>query len=325
MKTTTRKIILPDRYRMVFGATLFFCVMLFSFTLSAPTVFLDIGIYSAIFLSLPLFMIVGLSLVFCVVAGEIDLSFPSTITFTGFIFAWFLEQTNNNFLIAASLALLAGTFVGLLNAFLVVKLGLSSLITTLGMNFAIVGLTQILNQGNIRTFEELNDTKIRTVLVGSTGPIPNQMLWALGIALILGLVFHRHKFGLHVRICGDNPEAGRAMGVNIEATKIICFVIVGVASSIVAIQNVYLNSTYFSTTGDGYLLPVLAAIFIGGTPVTGGKGTIGGMVIGATTVAFIQTGVIASGLDGFWTSFGFGIAVVLSLLGHRKFSGRLTR
>ena len=105
----------------------------------------------------------------------------------------------------------------------------------------------------------------------------------------------------------------------------ICFVFVGVASSIVAIQGVYLNSTYFSTVGDGFLLPVLAAIFIGGTPVTGGRGTIGGMVIGAATVAFIQTGVVASGLDGFWTSFGFGLAVVLSLFGHRKFSGRLTR
>lgn len=325
MKVKTRKLLLPERYRMVFGASFFFLVMLFSFTISSPSVFLDIGIYSAIFLSLPLFMIVGLSLVFCVVAGEIDLSFPSTITFTGFIFAWILEQTNNNFLLAASSAVLAGTACGLINAFLVVKLGLSSLITTLGMNFAIVGLTQILNQGNIRTFEELNDTKIRTVLVGSTGPMPNQMLWALGIAAVMGLIFHRHKFGLHVRICGDNPEAGRAMGVNIEATKISCFVLVGVASSIVAIQNVYLNSTYFSTVGDGYLLPVLAAIFIGGTPVTGGRGTIGGMVIGASTVAFIQTGVIASGLDGFWTSFGFGVAVVLSLLGHRKFSGRLTR
>jgi ribose/xylose/arabinose/galactoside ABC-type transport system permease subunit len=59
--------------------------------------------------------------------------------------------------------------------------------------------------------------------------------------------------------------------------------------------------------------------------VTGGRGTIGGMVIGAATVAFIQTGVVASGLDGFWTSFGFGLAVVLSLFGPRKFSGRLTR
>ena len=88
---------------------------------------------------------------------------------------------------------------------------------------------------------------------------------------------------------------------------------------------ILLNSTYFATMGEGYLLPVLAAVFVGGTPVTGGRGTIGGLVIGAATVVFIQVGVVAAGLDGYWTSLGFGLVIVLSLLGHRWFSGRLTR
>jgi len=139
------------------------------------------------------------------------------------------------------------------------------------------------------------------------------------------MIFHRHKFGLHVRVAGDNPEAGRAMGVNIERTKILCFALVGLCASIVGILGIFLLSTYFSTMGEAYLLPTLAAVFVGGTPVTGGKGTIGGLVIGAATVVFIQTGVVAAGLDGQWTSLGFGLVIVLSLLGHRKFSGRLTR
>ncbi len=325
MTKSSTKVFVPERLRAVVGASFFFFAMLLAFTLAAPSVFLDIGIYSAIFLSLPLFMIMGLAMVFCVVSGEIDLSYPAVIPLTGFVFAWILQQTNFNFAMAAACSLIVGVLCGLLNAYLVVTLGLSSLIATLGMNFAFAGLTYILNQGEIRTFEELNDTLVRSLLVGSVGPIPAQMFWGFGIALILGFLFHRHKFGLHVRICGDNPEAGRAMGVNIERTKAICFVFVGLACSIVGMFGVFLNSTYFSTMGDGYLLPVLAAIFIGGTPVTGGRGTIGGMVVGAATVVFIQTGVIAAGLDGYWTSLGFGIVVVLSLLGHRKFSGRLTR
>jgi len=115
------------------------------------------------------------------------------------------------------------------------------------------------------------------------------------------------------------------MGVNIERTKILCFALVGLCASIVGILGIFLLSTYFSTMGEAYLLPTLAAVFVGGTPVTGGKGTIGGLVIGAATVVFIQTGVVAAGLDGQWTSLGFGLVIVLSLLGHRKFSGRLTR
>jgi simple sugar transport system permease protein len=317
--------LIPERLRPVIGAFIFFILMMVIFIGTAPEVFLTVGIYTAIFLSLPLFAIMGLSLVFVTAAGEIDLSFPSVIPLSGLAFAWTLQQANFNFALAAVFSLLVGVACGLLNGFLVTKLGLSSLITTLGMNFALIGLTNVLNNGEVRTFSELNESKVRSILVGSFGPIPAQMFWMAAIALVLGLIFHRHKFGLHVRVAGDNPEAGRAMGVNIERTKIFCFVLVGLCAAIVAIFGIYLISTYFSTMGEGYLLPTLAAVFVGGTPVTGGKGTIGGLVIGAATVVFIQTGVVATGLDGYWTSLGFGLVIVLSLLGHRKFSGRLTR
>lgn len=325
MSQTKRGVLIPERYRPVLGAFIFFVLMLALFIGSAPEVFLTVGIYTAIFLSLPLFAIMGMSLVFVTAAGEIDLSFPSIIPLSGLAFTWTLQQTNFNFALAATFSLVVGIACGILNGILVTKLGLSSLITTLGMNFALIGLNNVLNNGVVRTIEELNETKTRSILVGSFGPIPAQMFWMALFAIILGFIFHRHKFGLHVRVAGDNPEAGRAMGVNIERTKILCFVLVGLCASITGILAIYLNSTYYSTMGDGYLLPTLAAVFVGGTPVTGGRGTIGGLVIGAATVVFIQTGVVAVGLDGYWTSLGFGLVIILSLLGHRKFSGRLTR
>jgi ribose/xylose/arabinose/galactoside ABC-type transport system permease subunit len=173
--------------------------------------------------------------------------------------------------------------------------------------------------GRFRNLDEPNP-KIRR-----WRPIPSQMFWAAGIALFLGMIFHRHKYGIHAHIAGDNPEAGRAMGINIERTKTIAFIIVGICSAIAAVIAILLNSTYYATMGEGLLLPVLASVFVGGTPVGGGRGTIGGLVIGAATVVFIQTGVIAIGLDGYYTSLGFGVVIVLSLLGHRRFSGRLTK
>jgi ribose/xylose/arabinose/galactoside ABC-type transport system permease subunit len=320
-----KKYQIPEKVRPVVGAAIFFLIMISTFMIVSPRVFLDFGIYTAVFLSLPLFTIVGLGLVYITVAGEIDLSFPSIIALSGLAFAWTLEQTNLNFGIALIAALLVGIACGYTNALLVTKLGLSSLITTLGMNFALIGLTNILNQGEVRMLSKMDGTFIRRVVVGSWGPIPAQMFWSLGVALVLGLIFHRHKFGIHIHVAGDNPEAGRAMGVNIERTKTLAFVIVGITCAITAMIAILLNSTYFSTMGEGYLLPTLAAVFVGGTPVTGGRGTIGGLVIGAATVVFIQVGVVAAGLDGYWTSFGFGLVIVLSLLGHRWFSGRLTR
>jgi ribose/xylose/arabinose/galactoside ABC-type transport system permease subunit len=323
--SASKKLQIPEKLRPVVGASIFFFIMIIAFMITSPGVFLDFGIYTAVFLSLPLFTIVGLGLVYITVAGEIDLSFPSIIALSGLAFAWTLEQTQLNFGIAAIAAILVGTACGYINGFLVTKLGLSSLITTLGMNFALIGLTNILNRGEVRMLSDMDGTWVRRIVVGSWGPIPAQMFWSLGVALVLGLILHRHKFGIHVHVAGDNPEAGRAMGVNIERTKTLAFVIVGITSAITAMIAILLNSTYFATMGEGYLLPVLAAVFVGGTPVTGGRGTIGGLVIGAATVVFIQVGVVASGLDGYWTSLGFGLVIVLSLLGHRWFSGRLTR
>ena len=322
---TVRKFVIPDRFKPVIGASAFYLMMMAIFIFFAPDVFLNVGMFTAVFLSLPLYIIMGLSLVFVTVAGEIDLSFPSIVPLSGLAFATTLSATNFNFWLAFLASLLTGISCGLLNGFLVTKLGFSSLITTLGVNFMLIGLTQVLNRGEVRQFAEFDDSPIRRAIVGSWGPIPAQMFWGLGLAVILGFIFNRHRFGIHVHIAGDNPEAGRAMGVNIERVKVLCFVLVGICCALTSTVAILLNSTYYSTMGEGYLLPVLAAVFVGGTPVTGGRGTIAGLVIGATTVVFINTGVIAVGLDGYYTQLGFGLVIILSLLGHRALSGRLTR
>ena len=308
-----------DDQKPVIGAGLFLVLMMIGFTIGSPKVFLDFGIYTAVFLSLPLFIIMAVGLVFVTVSGETDLSFPSTIALSGLGFTLVYEQFRSSFGFFAGLvmAIIVGVLCGLLNGVLVTRLGLSSLITTLGMNFALIGLTQVLNQGKLRVLPEFDSSRIRRVIVGSWGPIPAQMFWAFGLAAMLGIIFNRHRFGIHVHIVGDNPDAGRAMGVDVSQTKTLAFVIVGVCASLTSVMAILLNSTYFSTMGEGYLLPVLAAIFVGGTPVGGGRGTVAGAVIGATTVVFIQTGVVAVGLDGYWTSLGFGVVIILSLVGHR--------
>lgn len=320
-----RTLIIPEKLRPVVGAAVFFVIMMAIFVVSSPRVFLDVGIFSAVFLSLPIFIILGLGLVFVTVAGESDLSFPSIVPLCGLAYSVIFKWLNMNFFAGLLAALVVGVVCGWLNGFLVTRLGLSSLITTLGMNFALVGLTHVLNRGEIRQFPEFDASRIRHAIVGSWGPMPSQMFWAAGFSLFLGLIFHRHKYGIHAHVAGDNPEAGRAMGINIERTKTIAFIIVGVCSAFAAVIAILLNSTYYATMGEGLLLPVLAGVFVGGTPVGGGRGTIGGLVIGAATVVFIQTGVIAIGLDGYYTSLGFGVVIVLSLLGHRRFSGRLTK
>ena len=68
---------------------------------------------------------------------------------------------------------------------------------------------------------------------------------------------------------------------------------------------------------EGYLLPVLASVFVGGTPTWGDIGTVPGGAIGALTVSFIQTGIVGVGLSGFYVQFFYGLIIILSLIGHR--------
>jgi ribose/xylose/arabinose/galactoside ABC-type transport system permease subunit len=305
-----------QRNRPALGAFGFFVVMMAAFTVAAPEVFTQKEAYTAVFVSLPILMILAVSLVFVITLGEIDLSFPSIVGLTALVFALCVQAGLGPWL-ALVPTLAVGVGCGLLNGILVTYLGLSSLVVTLGMNFLLRGIIQIKTQGLGIPLDELQDTTFWTLFVGDIDGFPVQMFWGLGFAIVAFALFARHRFGAHVKIVGDNAEAAREMGVNTHRVKIAAFVFVGVAASLAGVLSVLINLTFFPTTGDGYLLPVLAAVFVGGTPTWGGTGTIAGAVAGAATVGFIETGLIAAGLTSFYTQFFYGLVIVLSLVGHQ--------
>lgn len=318
--------VIPEKYRMVLGALFFFVVMLGVFIWAAPQVFLSYGIFGAVFISLPIFIMIAVSGVFLVSAGEVDLSFPSVITVCALVFASCIQVGWSPWL-ALPITLLAGLAAGALNSFLVVFLGLSSLIATLGTNFAFIGITRIIQSStpiDIRVVTQ-DYPFFRDLFVGKSFGIPHQMFWGLAFAVVAWFLYNRHKIGVAVRIAGDNPQAGLEMGLNMKLAKSFGFLTMGFAAGIIGMFVCLINQSFLPSLGEGYLLPGLAAIFVGGTPIWGGVGTIAGAVIGAATVAFIESGIIASGLTGFYTQFVFGVVIVLSLLGHRIFQGKSAR
>lgn len=131
------------------------------------------------------------------------------------------------------------------------------------------------------------------------------------------LLFNYHIFGSRISCVGDNLESSREMGINVATIKTLAFVYVGIASAIVAIQFTLTGQIFYPTIGEGLLMIVLAAVFVGGTPTWGGVGTMIGAFFGACTVRFIQTGVIEAGLTGFWTQFFNGLIILLALAGHK--------
>lgn len=291
--------------------------MLGTFMATSPGVFLNADIYLAVFSSsLPLVLIVAVPLVFIVVSGEIDLSFPSLVGITAYVFAEAFDQGLNPF-VAFLLAIAVGAFAGLVNGWIVAYIGLPSLVVTLGMLFLVRGLVQVLSEGNAIPLGDLRGSTFEQVFVAKWAWLPASMAWALLLAALGLALFSAHKFGAHIRAIGDNAAAANEMGVKVRRTKLLAFVYLGAASAVAGVFSVAINASFFPTTGDGLLLLVLAAVFVGGTPVWGGTGTIAGAVVGAFTVGFIETGIISAGLTGNYTQLFYGLVILLSLVAHR--------
>jgi ribose/xylose/arabinose/galactoside ABC-type transport system permease subunit len=310
---------LLSQYRELASALAFFVLMMLVFTIASPSVWLNSLSYTAVFVSLPIYIILAVSLVFVVVAGEIDLSFASVVGVAALVFSEFVLAGWNPYLCLV-LAILAGGVAGLINGMLVAYFGLSSLIVTLGMNFFWRGFIQIITNGSGAPLAFLQPTSFHNVFVGQIGIIPVQMLWAAGFAALGVVLFTYHKFGAYVRFVGDNSQSAQEMGINVRLVKMASFVFVGLASGFVGVLAILINNNFYPTVGDAYLLIVLAAIFVGGTPGIGGVGTVAGAIVGAFTVGFIESGIVAAGLTGYWTQFIYGIVIVLSLVTHRLYS-----
>jgi ribose/xylose/arabinose/galactoside ABC-type transport system permease subunit len=305
-----------DRNRAALGTLAVFVVMIAIFMAASPTVFLHWPIYDSVLVTLPVALCLVVPLVFVVTVGEIDLSFPATMGLSAWIFALVVHAGLSPFLgIVASL--LTGMALGAGVGALVVTAGLSSLIATLGMNYMLRGFILIVTQGKSIALLELQDTTAGALFASDVFGIPVQIFWALGFVVFAGFLFNHHKFGARVRAVGDNPDSAGQMGVNVARVRILAFVFMGLGAALAGVLSTMVNFTWWPTTGDGYLLPAIASVFVGGTPTWGGVGTIAGGAIGALTVSCIQSGIVAAGLSGFYVQFFNGLIIILALLGHR--------
>jgi len=305
--------------KLEIGVSSVFFIIMIVFIFANPFVFLNYRIYMAVFTTLPILIILSTSTVFVIANGEMDLSFSSIIGISGLAFASMAKAGINPFL-ALIVGIIVGLFCGLLNGLLITNLRLPSMVLTLGMNFFLRGFIMIATNGKGISLAFIRNTKIFSVFAGKIGVFPIQMLWAIGFATIMWFLFYRHKFGGHVCYVGDNLMSAREMGINVKKVKLSVFLINGASSGFVGVLLCLINNQFWPTSGDGYLLIVLAAVFLGGNPTWGGIGTIYGAFVGAFILGFIETGIISSGLTGFYTKFFFGLIIILSLISH-KFTG----
>ena len=302
-----------SEFRLQWSMVAVLAIILAVFTIKNPRVFLGFRIYYSFMSIIPFMTILALALTPVIICKEMDLSFPSILGFSAWMFTSLSASTGNPTL-ALVISLITGLLAGLLNGILVVKVGVPSLIITIGTMFFWRGMIMICSGGVGKTLVPVKGTILFKSLVGRIGGVvPAQALWAIGLAFFFWLVLNRHKFGAHIFFTGDNIESARMMGIPVNRVKMLVFAQLGFfaafAGILVSLEALY----HWPTTGQGFLLPTIASVFLGGTSPFGGMGTIFGTFIGAIIIGALEAGIISVGLMGFWTQVFYGLIIVISV------------
>jgi simple sugar transport system permease protein len=279
------------------------------FILTAPSVFTGYRIYMSFFQTVPPLLVLAIGLTFIITAGEIDLSFPAIVALSGFVFTWCFKTFNAPWL-GLALALASGALVGYINGILVARLRVPSIMATLAAQFFWYGVTVLIAGGLQINIEAVNATTIHAIFVGRIfGVFPVQALWSLGLVVIFWFILNRHKFGEAIMFIGDNAEVARVMGINIETTRIKLFTLHGVIAAFAGLLLTMEMNVFYPTQGQGMLLPVMAAVFIGGTSIAGGYGVLVGTFFGSYIIGSLEAGVVATGIGGYWVQLVEGLVM----------------
>jgi simple sugar transport system permease protein len=312
------------RWASQIGITVAFLLVWLVFIIFAPDTFLDSRIYVSFAQTTPYFALVALTLTMVIVSGDIDLSFPSImgLGMVGFIA---VERSTGSAELGILSGLAVGALAGLFNGAIVTLIGIPALVVTIGTQFLYRGLTLVLVSGRSYALVDARDSFGFDLLVGRFLGIPMQFVWLTLAALGTWMLLYRHRLGEHAHVIGDNRQAAELMGIPIKTTRTVLFVLTGMAAAFAGIMNSLQVANFYPAIGAGYLLPALAAVFVGGTSVFGGRGTIYGTFVGAFMIGGIRAGIVAVGLTEFYTELIYGGIILIAVSIHAILQRRFAR
>jgi ribose transport system permease protein len=285
--------------------------------------FLTPGNLRGIALDAATIAIVAAPLALLIISGYLDLSVGSTLALGGLVAGWLAGEGQQSLPVAVLGALAAGAGVGALNAVLCCYAGLSSFIVTLGMLTAVRGLGQQLFPLPLSNFGTGFAWLGGAELAGISAPVVLAAVVLAAAAAFLTLV----PAGRYVFAIGVNREAAYLSGINVRRTPAALFVVTAAAAALAgAIKASLLDSVASGTSGLGFELTVLTAVLLGGVALSGGAGSILGVLLGVLFLGALQNGLTLLSVPTFWQLIAQGLALIvgagLAYLGPRLQTAR---
>jgi len=259
--------------------------------------------------AIPSLVIVVLGVNLLMIAGEFDLTVGATFTLSALVMAK-LFNAGVPLWISVIASLGAGAIIGVTNGWIVVMSNVPSFIITLGTMWLWRGVILILSGSVTESFYPTRFfEKLFTLNVG---PIQVQFIWSLAVALLCWLLLERHRLGNYLFGVGGTRKAAAALGVNTHRVKIVAFGITGLLAALSGIMSTVRINSISPIQGQGLELQAIAACVIGGTALTGGKGTILGAFLGAALMYTIQDVLLLLRAPGHYLQMFVGVIIVIA-------------
>jgi ribose transport system permease protein len=295
----------PFRVPESFALLLLLVVLTVFFTLKSPN-FASFDNAVNILQALSVLGIIAAPSTLLLISGNLDLSVGATAAFVGVTFAVTAETMTLGTALAAALG--AGLLVGLVNGFLVTVVGINSLITTLGTMAVLHGYAQVVAEGQTRLidgFSALGTSRVAGV------PL-SVYLFVLIIALFT-VVLKWTVYGRGMYAIGANPVAARLVGIRTNLYVFVGFVLAALAASLGGLILASQLSAASPTNAQGLEISVITAVVLGGTALHGGKGTLGGTVLGLLVIGVLNNGMVLLNVSAFYQTVAGGVLLILAV------------
>lgn len=288
---------------------------------SQSSAFLSNENFATITSTLAIVGIVAIGETLVLITGGVDISVGAMAALTGVVTSvlW-LEHGIQSIWVCAFIGLLSGALFGLINGLLITQFKINPLITTLGTYSIARGLAFVLSGGQTNL---LNDKGFQFIGRGDIGGIPFSLLLMIGLYLFFMLVLRYTPFGRNLYAIGGSREASRLAGIRVNHHLLVVYVLCGLLAALGGIVNISQIASSAPRSAVGLEFTAIAAVVLGGTPLSGGKGTLIGTLIGVIILRVLDNGLILLKVSSFWQDVARGL-VLLFAVGFDQVRQRFT-
>ncbi len=256
--------------------------------------------------------VMAVGMTYAMIAGNFDLSVGATMGLGAVISITMQPNTAQGTFYAVLLPLLAGICVGVVNGALIGYLKMNPFITTLGMQFAVSGLTMLYTGGGHVWVFEITPF-YETIGNGFFGPLPVSVIILIVVVLVGQIVLSYTNFGQYVKYVGANGSAAKLSGINTERVTMITFIIIGLCGALSGIVLASWVKNMDPGLGVGYEFEVITAVVLGGTSLLGGRGNILNSIAGVLILVIVVNAMTLLNISYNYQLMIRGIILIISV------------